>query len=851
MSEKHGAFFKSYCLECHNEQKQKGNVRLDDLSFQIDTTQGAERWQKVLNQINSGEMPPDEARQPERAAKTEFLAELSETMVLARKVIGDQGRKQVVRRLNKREYRNTIRELLGVEIEVSELLADGGAGAFDTVGSGLSMSSDQFEAYLALGRRAVEEALALQKAIPGKAFKEHREPESQVNVQQQKLIKVHTDNAKKYADWTSAVDEVASRPEHAASAADLRKRLAGRGDATPMFYREWDRLVGDPAVKLFGFNDANSLDFFGRNSAERNLGTLRNYYQQPHTDTGVYLGCHFVYNHLAHGIPNSWPPGEYVCRYRIAAAPDAPWHRRFVQFGIKGNGLDNFDLLSTHEVTGTFENPQILEVKVSVGKGLNRVFSIREKRRIKRGTDNAVFEASFRETGCGPTPVLWGDWSEVEGPLPPPPGAPQPVSLACKTQDAAGAREVLVRLATRAFRGEPPQPAVIERLVQLFEMRMAAGDGFEEALKRPLSVVLASPAFLYLLEPNQGPQPRLLSALELANRLSYFLWSAPPDEELLSLAVRGDLLRPEVLRAQVDRLIASERFGAFLGGFLHQWLGMERLDFFDFDAMRHRDFDDSMKMAARQEVYQTFAHVVRSGGSLRELLLSDYVIINALLARHYGFEGVHGDAFRKVPVPSGTPRGGLLGMAAIHAMGSNGAESSPVHRGVWVVKNLLHEPPPPAPPNIPQLTRLESQLLTTRERLQAHQAEPQCASCHRRFDSIGFGLENFDAAGLWRTTDRYEKKGVGKKEWTIDPAGQFHRGPAFNDFFELRRHVAASTAGFTRGLTEALLEYALGRPVGFADEALVTGLVQQVEQKNFSARLLFHVLTDSPEFRSK
>ncbi|MEY5024631.1 MAG: hypothetical protein RLZZ244_159 [Verrucomicrobiota bacterium] len=851
IGEQHRAFLKSYCLECHNEQKQKGQVRLDDLSFQIDTTQSADRWQKVLNQINSGEMPPEDAKQPGRGAKTEFLAELSETMMLARKVIGDQGRKQIVRRLNKREYQNTIRDLLGVELDVSELPVDGGAGSFDTVGSGLSMSSDQFESYLALGRRALGEAMALQKALSAKRVKDHRELETHVNAQQQKQVQAHSDNAKKYADWTRAVDALAALPEHAAAAAEIRKRLSGRGDATPMFYKEWDRLQGTPGVKSFGFNDANSIDFFGRSSAGRYLPTLRNYYEQPHTDTGVYLGCHFVHNHVAHPIPNGWPPGEYVYRYRIAAAPDAPWHRRFVQFGIKGGGLDNFDLISTHEVTGTFEQPQILEVKVRVGTGINRVFSIREKRRIKRGTDNDLFEASFREVGRGPTPVLWVDWSEIEGPFPDASGGPQPVALASKTQDAEGAREVIQRVATRAFRGAALEAEFVERLVRLFEARMAAGDGFEEALKRPLSVVLASPAFLYVLEPNPGPQPRPLDGMELANRLSYFLWSAPPDAELFALAKSGDILKPEVAHAQVDRLIASERFNAFLGGFLHQWLGMERLDFFDFDRLRHRDFDDSMKVAARQEVYQTFAHVVRSGGSLRELLQSDYAVVNGLLAKHYGLAGVAGDAFRKVALPPGSPRGGLLGMAAIHAMGSNGAESSPVHRGVWVVKHLLHDPPPPAPPNVPQLTRLEGQLLTTRERLMAHQQEPQCANCHRRFDPIGFGLENFDAAGLWRTMDRYEKKGIGTKEWAIDPAGRFHRGPAFQNFFELRSLVAAKTETFTRGLTEALLEYALGRPVGFADEALVTGLVREAQQKNFGARQLFHAVTDRAEFRSK
>jgi hypothetical protein len=851
LAAQHRAFLKDNCFKCHNAEKQKGKVRLDDISLSVDTVERADLWQKVLNSINSGEMPPEDEKQPARAAKTEFLADLAETMVQARKVIGDQGRKQVLRRLNKREYRNTILDLLGVEIDVAELPTDGGAGSFDTIGSGLSMSSDQFESYLALGRKALDEAFALQKAQPAKALKDHREPETGVNVQQQKYIKNHSENAAKYAAWTRAIDELAKSSEHAATVAEIKKRTAGRGDAQSMFYKEWDRLVGKPLVKEYGFNDANSIDFFGRNSAGRSLPTLNDYYVQPHTETGVYLGCHFVNSISAHPIPNPWPPGEYVYRYRIAAADDAAWHRRFVQFGVKGNGLDNFDLISTHEVTGTFSNPQILEVKVRVGAGTNRVFSIREKRRIRRGTDNDLFERAFRETGHGPTPVIWVDWTEVEGPLPPSPDSPKPVSLLAKSQDASGAREVIAQLAHRAFRGEPPQADYVDRMVKLFEARVAAGDSFEDALKRPLSVVLASPSFLYLVEPRETPQPRPLTAVELANRLSYFLWSAPPDEPLLSCAKQGDLLNPAVLEQQVDRLIGSSRFDAFLSGFLHQWLGMERLDFFEFDSLKYRDFDDSMKMAARQEVYQTFAHVLRSGGSVRDLLKSDYAVVNGLLAKYYGIEGVAGDAFRKVALPSGSPRGGMLGMAALHAMGSNGAASSPIHRGVWVAKHLLHEPPPPPPPNVPQLTRLEGKLLTTRERLMAHQGEPQCASCHRRFDAIGYGLENFDAAGLWRTKDSYEKKGVGKKEWDIDASGQLHRGPAFKDYFELRENIAAKTDQFTRGLTEALIEYALGRPFGFANEALAVGIVQKARNKEFAARELIHALVVSPEFRSK
>jgi hypothetical protein len=204
-----------------------------------------------------------------------------------------------------------------------------------------------------------------------------------------------------------------------------------------------------------------------------------------------------------------------------------------------------------------------------------------------------------------------------------------------------------------------------------------------------------------------------------------------------------------------------------------------------------------------------------------------------------------------VKLPEGSPRGGLLGMAAVAAMGSNGEQTSPVERGAWVLRKLLHDPPPPAPPNVPQITRLEGQLLTTRERLRMHQEEPQCASCHRMIDPIGFGLENFDAVGMWRSKDSYQKSGVGAKEWEIDPSGAFHNGPAFKDFNELRELVASRHTDFATGFTEALLTYALGRPVGFSDDDLVKAVVDRAATNDFSVREFIHAVVQSPAFCTK
>ena len=385
----------------------------------------------------------------------------------------------------------------------------------------------------------------------------------------------------------------------------------------------------------------------------------------------------------------------------------------------------------------------------------------------------------------------------------------------------------------------------------MYDARRKAGASFESALKDPLSVILASPGFLYLAEPNEEKTVRPLNPNELAVRLSYFLWSAPPDDTLLELARNGDLKKADVLAREVDRMLASPKADEFVRGFVHQWLGLARLDFFQFDTKQFRDFDESTKAAARQEVYVTFAHLLRQKESLTKLIKNDQVYVNGLLANYYGLDGIAGDRFRKVNLPKDSPRGGLLGMAAILAMGSNGHETSPVERGAWVLRKIMHEPPPPAPPNVPQLNRLENKILSTRERLAAHQEQPQCAQCHRKIDPIGFGFENFNAAGKWRTSETYEKKGVGSKTWPIDPAGTFYKGASFKDYFELRDQLASKPEKFARGFSEALVEYGMGRPFGFLDEPLAVEMITQARSQDYQMAAFIRALVLSETFQTK
>ncbi len=697
------------------------------------------------------------------------------------------------------------------------------------------------------------------------------EPETTINPKNEKAIKAMDETYKRFNQWRKGVDAVKNTPENQAIIAEIAKKEPHI--LHPLrFYRYAHRLKGTPDARDFGFPEAHAPTKANPDWPST-YAYLKHYASLPHRDTGAYLKP-------THGTgrvivsPENLPLGNYTLRVRVGAVKGADASRRFIDvghpqrtytaleydYGLEGRAI------STHQVSGTIEEPQIIEVPLEVRSDTIREFAVQEKQ-PNNGKMKALvgaFSAAKKKNGYGIPPAIWVDWVELEGPHSALKSNTQsPLQLVLdrnsSSTDRQEARAILTDFANAAFRRVKPEAEFIDQLVAIYETRRKADVSFNEAIRTPLSVILASPGFLYLFEPGDEAERRQLNDRELAVRLSYFLWSGPPDAELLQLAEQNKLHLPEVLRQQVDRLIADPRSDDFVAGFVHQWLDMERLDFFQFDVNLHRDFDESTRADTREEVYQSFAHLLRDpkDGRLRKLLKSDYVFVNGLLATYYGIEGVTGDEFRKIKLPADSPRGGLLGMAAIHAMGSDGVVSSPVERGAWVLRHLLNDPPPPAPPNVPQISRLEGQILTTRERLLAHQEEAQCASCHRKIDPIGFGLENFNAAGKWRTEDSYQARdgrgrGVGKrKTWAIDASGAFHKGPGFNDYHELRNLIAEREQDFARGFTEHLIEYALGRPFGFTDEDLATEIVSSARSKKFAVSEFVHSLVQSKAFRTK
>ena len=1140
LPDKHRALLQDYCFDCHDADTQKGKVNLESLPLEIATAQQAELWQKVLNAMNSGEMPPEDKRQPKSIEKADFLDALAQTMVAAREKSSDTGGEITMRRLNRREYRNSIKQLTGVTLDVASLPADGGAGSFDTVGSSLFISSDQIEQYLKLGRSAIAEVFERQAArqqpsrvfrvepentvnvkslqamrqleenrdrfmrwkagvdkaveapenkpimarileenpeydpfafpapagyrfyqhaqeligapdpkafgftddnkavfsfqggyvrkhaylkhyselprsdqgtylklawgiqridvlpepedvppgtyklriragavesssasrhfieighpqrvnqvpagfsglpirslqVTGTAdkpeiiettleigintprefgiqerrpsdgknvrseFNRHKkengygyppaiwidwielegpirevpestivrvEPEHTINPENEKQIAQLEDSYARFTRWKKGVDEAAKTPENKAKIAEIRKKDP-RVSHPFLFYAFADLLKGTPNAKDFGFRDSNKAAGSHPQRDRGNLAYHKHYAALPHRDRGTYLK-------LAHGTgrvivsPRDLPPGNYVMRVHVGLVPGTPAERRFIQVGhpqrqiaTRNWGLEG-RAISTHQVTGTIENPETIEIPLTVGAGTTREFAIQEKQ-PNTGNLKELWGAHNEwkaKNGYGHPPAIWIDWVELEGPIMAVDSRSDHddwwIPGNSRLEDSSRAQTILEQFAFKAFRGAEPGDDFIQRLCTIFQTRIDAGESFNDAIELPLGIILASPAFLYLNEPGDDAARRKLTERELAVRLAYFLWSAPPDQELLDLARRSQLKRPQVLRQQVDRLIADPRSDEFVSGFIHQWLDMERLDFFQFDTTLYREFDESTRSAARQEVYHSFAHLLRARndgseavGSIGKLLKSDYVFVNGLLANYYGISGVTGDQFQKVAMSAESPRGGLLGMAAIHAMGSDGLRSSPVERGAWVLRHLLHDPPPPAPPNVPQLSRLAGEPLSTREKLAVHQEEPQCASCHRKIDPIGFGLENFDAAGKWRNEERQFKKNekgriaFGKIVTPIDSSGQFHNGPKFANYEELRNLIAQNERDFARGFTEHLIEYALGRPYGFTDEGFVNEILSASRSKQYAVSEFIHALVQSDPFQTK
>lgn len=827
MPEKHVAVFKKYCFDCHDSSTQEGKLNLEEISFEVSKDiETAEHWDNILAALNSKEMPPEDAEQIPDNQKAAFLEDLSQQMVHARNVLGDSGGEITMRRLNRREYQNTLETLLGFRPDVSTLPADDDTGGFDTSGGSLFFSSDQFEQYRETA------TLALEYVLSSRARPEPR------------TVRLEGETI------TAAYKQKAAEKREAYARA---KAFLAQGKKTAV---DFGFTTPEQAKNVFD-NHSYSLAVYDLY-----------FFDRPESRTGTILlpGRHNgPVKQMPRLVVKSWyPGGTYKVRIKAASYGDANDHQRYLQVQFQAGKNEFTHLGGLARVTGSIETPQLIELQLQNPVGIKGVFRVKQ-RNYEEPWPYKIDMQWKAKNGVGLLPAVWVDFVEIDGPyfdeglqqL------PRILEKNANPSDEKYARSAITQFATNAFRNKTPNPEYVDNLVRYYLNRRAAGEDARQAMIDSLALVLSSPSFVYLVEPRDDrEQPAQLSNRELAIRLSYFLWSSPPDETLMTAAKTGNLSDPEILKSQTERLLRDSRFDRFVSGFAHQWLDMKRIDMFDFSALDYPKFDESVRRSARQEVYQTIRHIAAADLPIDRLLKSDFALVNDVLADYYQIPDVTGAEFRKVSLPVDSPRGGLLGTAAVHIMGSDGQRSSPVERGAWVLRHLLNDPPPPAPPNIPMLEHGDA-VLAIRDLQKRHQEEPQCASCHRKIDPIGYGLENFNAAGLWReveavkipsevTAKRRRKSTAQFKQFPINPEGVLPDGKRFDSYHELRDAIFTNyNDAFARGLSENLIAYALGRPYGISDHNFSTRVTSEAAENGNTMSAFIHALVQSKAFHTK
>jgi len=758
-------FLEAHCQECHRGEKPKGEFRLDQLDPAFADKSAEERWEKALEQLKAGSMPPKKkARPPEAQTKavTDWIASRIAAVETARR--SREGR-VVLRRLNRAEYANTIRDLLDVRVDLKEVLAlDSSTDGFDNIGSALHLSSFAMERYLEAADKALSVAIVNRPAPPSTKKRES-------------LKKSHN---------------VAYAQE-------------------PSF-----RVLDDETVVCF-----------------------------------TSVNWHRVF------LPSFWPSERGYYRFRISACGYQSQGKP-VTFEVTGgtNGVDYFD--APADTPTVFEFVAYKEPQSSVGilpYGM--------------GHPNAVKAAGIDKYAG---PGLAVQWVEVEGPLndvwPPAshsrlfgqlPQAPLPKKRerleTVSENPAADAERILRAFARRAFRRSVTDED-LRSVLSLVKARLEEKESFETAVRVGLTAILMSKRFLFLDE-----KPGKLDDFALASRLSYFLWSSTPDDELLSLAEQKKLGDPATLRAQVDRMLQSPKAEALTKNFCGQWLGLRDIDFTSPNHIAYPEYDEMLKLSMVKEAELFFTELLRNDLSVTNIVASDFSMLNGRLARHYGIPDVEGLwGFRKVALPPDCHRGGVMTMAAVLKVTANGSSTSPITRGAWVLERVLGTPPPKPPANVPALEPDIRGATTIREQLAKHRTIESCAACHAKIDPPGFALESFDVIGGWREFYRLERwvkgaKSIKGKSYLeggkVDPSGEIAGGRAFQNVDEFKQLLLKEKDQVARAMVQRLTTYATGGAPETADRPEVEAVVARVREKNYGLRSLIHEVVQSRLFREK
>lgn len=794
------------CFSCHGEKQAESDLRIDALNADLVKGHDAETWHDILNRLNLGDMPPREATQPTKAERQLLVDWLTRSLQEAAAAKRYAKGRIVTRRLTRYEYQNTMRDLLGVNLDYAKELPPEPTSpdGFLNNGAQLEMSPLQLEAYLAAARKGLAEAI--------------------VTGEKPKVYQVHsTETARGKLPNRKVAGHEPVQPEFLA---DLKE-----------FPRQGEFEIRIQAAAVIPEGAA---------------------YPRLRLSLGCVPGIVHVPRKLVGEVDVTAPPDQpqtFVFRGRIEDFPqpgDVPFGNVAFDGMIALIDFVDADGRELRYPDRTYAQPPQAKKKAKGKKEANNAQQAKPAEESKplnpARMDIQIQSFAFQ------APVI-ESW---------PPASHMRILFASEeaADETRYVRQVLERFLPRAFR-RPVSAEEVESYAGLFQAIRSQSPSFEEAVRETLASVLVSPHFLYLVEKrDSGDQGQPVTDYELANRLSYFLWSTMPDERLFQRAREGKLREPKVLEAEVERLLADERSTEFVTRFADQWLDLDALDRVAVNPEFYPDFDETLKEDMRKETRTFVAEILQNDLSALNLLDSDWTMLNRRLAKHYGIEGLRSSQFERVALTSEQHRGGVLGQSAFLLSNSNGESSHPIKRAVWILDRLLDSPPAPPPPDVPELDAESPDLagLTLKEQLALHRQKESCANCHRGIDPWGVPLENFDAIGRWRTeiqTKHAPAKGNKKtpaKPSTVpvDALSQLPNGTEISGFESLKTHLVEHRQElFARSVVKRLATYGLGRSLDQGDQAAVQSLTKNFIAGDFRLKRLIVDFVQSEMFQTK
>lgn len=806
--------FKEHCIKCHGSKLAEGGLRVDQLTANFSDLDNANVWLEVRNAINLGEMPPQDEKQLTVDQIAQTSSWVTTNLRKAERARSGPADRLLLRRMNRHEYTNTVSDLLAMKFPTGEspldvLPPDGTVEGFDKASTALLLDPSLMTLYYEVARRIADRAIV--------------------------------DGPPKFPTETVRLEF---------------EDIANSGAISYLVTRLGMQPVPGGLQLVEG--------------STRSFGMLR--YPGRRDNNVAPVNGFYKFTIRAGGAPGA--DGE-VPRIRLSHSHPDDAMRTIMEVDVTAlwNQPQEYSIVIPRDTLGNELSVQLVnEVSLYMGQRPGENFMRRNGELGKQGKFSETLRLDGRKVAEGwggdrstpdpeklditQYPRVFLDYLEVEGPLYdqwPPKSHTMLLFRGEDTEEPlAYARDIFARFLPRAWR-RPIEESEVEPILHVVQTELENGESFHNAIRVGLTAALTSPKFLYLVESSgdESQQSQYLNGYEIASRLSYFLWSSMPDDELFELAASDTLCDPQVLVRQVDRMLGHPKADRFVDGFARQWLRTETFLNFTPDKYLYKEYDENLADALVQEPLEFFRTILRENLSSMNFIDSDFVVINERLAQHYGIDGVQGENFRKVKLQNNSPRGGLLAMAGVHQAGSDGIRTKPVARAVYVREVLFNNPPDPPPPNAGEVEpNIKGERLTVRDRLLQHQEIEACASCHRALDPYGLALENFNVIGQWRLEQDGEDF-RGKNRPAIDASGRLPNGQEFEDFDAFRQLLLDQEDRFRRSLAEKLFLYALGRTVAPTDDATLTRAVTNMADGGDTLRSLIHSLVTSEAFVTK